>query len=152
MKKVNCSKCNLEMDCPESMLKAEHHICADCADKMAPEDDLFAEEDEKESIETMKYADEVVNELVDLKFEALWKNNKDDFKELSKKDLAREMLYEGIGELLLLLSATGFTKDELVRLRELAVTAHSEDEQQIEVLFEKWKKEDEEKGKRFGNE
>ncbi|MDP2845982.1 MAG: hypothetical protein Q8N79_07930, partial [Candidatus Methanoperedens sp.] len=46
---VQCTICGMDMDCPESMMNADRHICAQCADllakgyepeelKMSPED------------------------------------------------------------------------------------------------------------------
>jgi len=34
MLKVECSYCRKEMDCPESMIKADFHVCENCITKI----------------------------------------------------------------------------------------------------------------------
>lgn len=143
MQKVKCSECGKEMDCPENMLHAEAHICADCTDEIAGEDNPL--EAFGEFAETMKYVDGIVNDITELKFAAIWKEDKDELKSMQRKKLAREMLHEGIGGAFFLLATTGCPKEEFARLRELAIVMQEEDEEKLKTLFEKWKKEEESK-------
>lgn len=143
MQKVTCSECGKEMDCPENMLSAETHICADCTDEMTGDDNPL--EAFGEFAETMKYVDGIVNELTELKLAGIWKEDKEELKNMTRKELAREMLREGIGEAFMLLATTGFPKEEFARLRELSIVMRDEDEEKLKALFAKWQKEEESK-------
>lgn len=140
MQKVKCSECGSEMDCQENMLQAENHLCANCTDELAGEENPL--EAFWEFAENMNYVEGIVNELTELKLAAIWKKDKEELKELPRKELALEMLREGMGSAFFLLATMGYSKEELARLRELAIVMQSEDEEKMKVLFEKWKKEE----------
>lgn len=143
MQKVKCSECGSEMDCPEKMLNAENYLCADCTDELDEEENPL--ESCGEFAENMEYVDKIVNELTELKLTDIWKNDKEELKEMSRKDLAREMLHEGMGSVFFILVSMGFPKEEFARLRELAIVMQSEDEEKLKALFKKWKKEEDAK-------
>jgi len=99
--KVNCSFCGAEIECPEHMLKdAEKHMCFECFQDSAHK--LKNEEIEKVHIDIPKdKIDEVMpkfllNQIMHGVFPDVWSERKNELKELSKKDLAKEMFAEGV--------------------------------------------------------
>lgn len=98
--KANCDFCGEEIECPKDMLeKAKKHMCHKC----------FLERTENGSNEDLKdvhvdypveslieeTASNMVNQMIDEVFPLLWKKDKQELKELSKKDLAYEMFGAG---------------------------------------------------------
>ena len=140
MQKVTCSECGAEIDCPENMLTAENHICAACTDEMTEYDNPVAAFGE--FAENMNHIDKIVGELTELKLAAIWKHDKEDLKDMPRKELAREMLREGMGSAFFLLAIMGYPKEDFDRMRELAIVMESEDETKIKELFKRWKKEE----------
>lgn len=110
MLKVNCSFCGKEIECPESMLEtSEKHLCYECFRRKAKDVKLQELSEgkihidiplEKES-EFRKEAEEYSKEILfkTLKneiFEKDWQKNKQEYKQLSKKELAWEMYELGL--------------------------------------------------------
>lgn len=102
---VKCSSCGNEMECPKSMLKAEKHICHICTDTLAYG---VRQEDAKEIAETEQDVESHKKEMLELgEFihgTSFCANlpSKDEMKEISKKELAEMMHFNGI------MSATDF--------------------------------------------
>jgi hypothetical protein len=97
---VNCSFCGKQIECPANMLKsAEKHACFECftkiGDTISDADlgkihvDMPAEEGSE------MVAGQIAEEMVGKVFPELWAEHKEELKEMSKKDLAREMFAEG---------------------------------------------------------
>jgi len=99
MRKVNCSICGGGMLCPESMLKAKHHVCGECfeerPDKVVKLDPaktyLGAGE---EAIDEMM-ADGMAMGLADTAFDEIWKEAKKHLKGLAEKERARHLFEAG---------------------------------------------------------
>lgn len=98
--KINCSFCSKEIECPEDMLdKVEKHACFDCFDKL--EENMSDEEIEKIHVDIPQdkfnetIADKIVSHMMKGFFPTFWQKNKEDFKELSKKEIAETMFEEG---------------------------------------------------------
>jgi hypothetical protein len=96
--KVNCSFCSKEIECPENMLNAEKHSCFEC----------FQELSKKENVDIRKVHVDVpmdkftefvpetmTSSIVAEAFPEMWKERKEELKELSKKGLAEEMFGAG---------------------------------------------------------
>jgi len=97
--KVNCNFCGKEIECPEDMLeKAEKHMCFDC----------FQGTDNKETIDASKVhvdipidkfnefiPETMTNSIVEDVFPEIWKERKQELKEMSKRELAEEMFGAG---------------------------------------------------------
>jgi hypothetical protein len=102
--KVKCSFCGREIECPEHMLKdVERHMCFECfkgsSHKLA---DISEEEFRKIHIDIPKdkmdevMPDFLLNSILGDVFPKIWDERKDELKELSKKELAKEMFSQGI--------------------------------------------------------
>ena len=97
--KVNCSFCAKEIECPENMLDSKKHMCYDCfqnVDELAKGEDLGKVHvdlplDKMDEI----FPENMTNSLVEEAFPDVWSERKEELKDLSKKDLAKEMF--GIG-------------------------------------------------------
>ncbi len=97
--KVNCSFCSKEIECPENMLQSKKHMCYDCfqnAGELAKGEDLGQVHVDI----PMDKMDELIpenltNSLVEEAFPDIWSERKNELKDLSKKDLAREMFGTG---------------------------------------------------------
>lgn len=97
--KVDCSFCGKEIECPQNMLHLKKHMCYDCfqnAGELAKGEDLGQVHVDI----PMDRMDELIpenltNVLVDDAFPDIWSERKDELKNLSKKDLAREMFGAG---------------------------------------------------------
>ncbi|MCK5282424.1 MAG: hypothetical protein KAK00_03365 [Nanoarchaeota archaeon] len=98
--KVNCSFCGKEIECPENMLEeSEKHMCFECfqnpTEKMGKEDlknvhvDMPTDEFDKTIPEAM------TNSLVEEAFPEIWQERKKELREMSKKELAKEMFGAG---------------------------------------------------------
>ncbi|MCX6666225.1 MAG: hypothetical protein NT038_09270 [Euryarchaeota archaeon] len=101
--KVSCDCCGKEIECPESMLKtAKKHACYQCFQD--PKNfNKFTDEERKNvhvDIPMEQIADTVAENfattMVDEMFSEIWSKKKVEFKEFSKKDLAKEMFGAGI--------------------------------------------------------
>jgi hypothetical protein len=99
MRKVKCSYCGEDMDCPESMLAADVHVCSFCTDVM--DEGMSREEIIEASREERKlspyYKD--VDELTDFVLSTTFKHNrmpKEIIKEMSKREIERESYISGI--------------------------------------------------------
>src|SRR3989338_9112023 len=98
--KVNCSFCSKEIPCPESMIKAEKHACYDCFLKL--KEKLSEKEIEKihVAIPTEKVMqampDMVMSYAMEEIFPKLWKDKKEEFKEMSRKEVAEISFLAGI--------------------------------------------------------
>ena len=99
--KVKCSFCGKDIECPEEMLKtSKKHMCFECFQKS---DTLKIDRDLKNvhvdfPIEELTdiAADNFAQSFVDEVFPKLWSEKKEEFKELSKKDLSKEMFGTGV--------------------------------------------------------
>jgi hypothetical protein len=96
--KVACSFCGKEIDCPESMNEPmRKHMCFECFQKG---DDL-PENFHKMHIEipsnkTAEILPQIIaNQLIEILFQQLWNDLKQELKPLSKKELAERMFGEG---------------------------------------------------------
>ena len=96
---VNCSYCGKEIECPKEMLdKVEKHACIDCF-KNLPKDKnnktkIHVDIPMKEAIENI--AGEFASKQSREGFPEIWANHKKEMKNMSKKELAEKMFYEGI--------------------------------------------------------
>lgn len=95
-KKINCSFCDKEIECPEDMMKYDKHACYSCFKKIGkeiPEDglgnvhvDMPPEEMDPE---------EVVAMLGAHAFQDFWKETKDELKSMSKKEAVETSFMNG---------------------------------------------------------
>jgi len=99
--KVKCSSCGKDIECPEEMLKtSKKHMCFECFQKS---DTLKMDRDLKnvhvdvpmEELTDIA-ADNFAQSFADEIFPKLWSEKKEEFKELSKKDLSKEMFGAGV--------------------------------------------------------
>ena len=97
---VNCTFCGKEIKCPIDMLpKFKKHMCFDCFEKIG--DSIKNEDLDEVHIDVpMDKMDDFMPEhmastLVEEAFPDVWNEKKEEFKLMSKKELAEEMF--GIG-------------------------------------------------------
>lgn len=98
--KVKCSFCGKDMECPDEMLKtSKRHMCYECFQKS----DTIGDKDLKDihvDIPTNELSDAIAESFadnaVDEVFPKLWSEKKADLKELSKKELSKELFGAGI--------------------------------------------------------
>lgn len=101
MKMVNCTFCDGEMDCPESMLSAPSHICHYCGallEKGYPEEKVgeVSQMMQKNGFfDMVEESENVAGALTDLQAEQVWKEEKKLLKVLSKDELSKTMFYYG---------------------------------------------------------
>lgn len=114
--KVKCSFCGKEIECPEDMLKeVEKHACADCFRNIR--DNLPEEEIKKLHVDMPleelndDMAEGIADKLVEDEFSSVWQDSKNDFKEMSKKEVAEEMFWQGA-----YMAMVGFL--EMLRMKE----------------------------------
>jgi hypothetical protein len=96
---VFCSYCHKEMECPENMLNADKHVCFGCLmneklglkGKDIHNAHLDIPKDKLEEVMPKLMVEHLVEEV----FPQLWSESKEELKELSKKDLAKEMFAAG---------------------------------------------------------
>ena len=99
MLKVNCSFCGKEIECPEDMINSEKHSCSECFEKL--KDNQSGEETGKIHVDVPpEKFDEMLpevmtNSLVKEVFPDIWKERKQELKQVSKKQLAEEMFSAG---------------------------------------------------------
>ena len=97
---VNCFYCSKEMPCPEDMVKAERHSCYDCFLKI--KEGLSENEVEKIHVAIPKeqalqaMPEMLMNYAMEEVFPKLWKDKKEEFKNMSKKDLAELSFLAGV--------------------------------------------------------
>ncbi len=96
--KVNCSYCGKEIECPKSMIdKVEKHACLDCFEKLPKDKNnqtkVHVDIPMNEAIEDI--AREFASKQSREGFPEIWGEHKDEMKEMSKKELAEKMFYEG---------------------------------------------------------
>ena len=97
--KVNCSFCGKEIPCPEDMVK-QKHACYDCF--LGLKEEIPDEEIGKihVAIPTEKamqaMPDMVMNYAMEEIFPKLWKDKKEEFKEMSRKEVAEISFLAGI--------------------------------------------------------
>ena len=97
---VNCFYCNKEIPCPEDIAKAERHSCYDCFLKI--KEDLSENEVEKIHVAIPKeqalqaMPEMLMNYAMEEVFPKLWKDKKEEFKNMSKKDLAELSFLAGV--------------------------------------------------------
>ena len=99
--KVNCSFCGADMECPENMLQeSEKHMCFECFqntdEKNIPDDisKVHIDIPKEKLLDTMP--DAMTSSMVEEMFPDIWKERKEELKEMSKKELAEEMFGAGI--------------------------------------------------------
>jgi hypothetical protein len=95
--KVNCTFCGKEIECPKDMLqKSKKHMCYDCfqnAGELAKGEDLGEVHIDMPMDELIP--ENLTNFLVEEAFPDVWKERKEEFKAMSKRDLAEEMFGAG---------------------------------------------------------
>lgn len=101
--KVKCCICGKDIECPEEMLKTtKKHMCYTCFQDRKNLKKLNDDERKNVHVEipidelTDTIADNFANMMVDEVFPKLWGEKKEDLKDLSKKDLSKEMFGIGI--------------------------------------------------------
>ena len=98
--KVNCSFCIREIECPEPMLQtSKKHMCYECFRNAGELTKGEGFEDVHVDI-PMDKMDEIIpenltNSIVEEVFPDIWKERKEEFKGMSKRDLAEEMFGAG---------------------------------------------------------
>jgi hypothetical protein len=101
--KLTCDCCGKEIECPENMLKtSKKHVCYQCFQD--PKNFKNFTDEERKNVHVdipmekladtvaEKYATMIVNDM----FPEIWSEKKEDFREFSKKDLAKEMFGAGV--------------------------------------------------------
>lgn len=95
---VDCSFCGKSIPCPDNMLQSEKHMCSDCIDDKRYLE-LKGGSKVHFAIPNEEFADRMANAMVDEllqnEFPEIWKNAKDDIKEMSKKQISEEMFSHG---------------------------------------------------------
>jgi hypothetical protein len=101
--KVKCDCCGKDIECPEEMLKtSKKHMCYTCfQDPMSVKN---FNDDELKNVHvdipteelTDTVADNFASMMVDEAFPKIWSEKKEELKELSKKDLSKEMFGVGV--------------------------------------------------------
>lgn len=100
---VKCCVCGKDIECPEEMLKtSKKHMCYECFQN--PKNFKKFSDEERKNVHvdmpleelTDTFADNFASIMVDEVFPKLWSEKKEDLKELSKKNLSKEMFGTGI--------------------------------------------------------
>ncbi|MCX6671215.1 MAG: hypothetical protein NTX92_04795 [Euryarchaeota archaeon] len=101
--KVKCDCCGKDIECPEEMLKtSKKHMCYTCFQD--PKSVKNFKDDELKNVHvdipteelTDTVADNFARMMVDEAFPKIWSEKKEELKELSKKDLSKEMFGAGV--------------------------------------------------------
>jgi hypothetical protein len=101
--KVKCDCCGKDIECPEEMLKtSKKHLCYTCFQD--PKSVKNFKDDELKNVHVDMPLEEVTDEIADKfatmmvneAFPKIWSEKKEDLKELSKKDLSKEMFGAGV--------------------------------------------------------
>jgi hypothetical protein len=96
---VNCSFCGNMIECPENMLEtSKKHMCYECFITKEPSDEEIKDVHVDIPIDKMPEitASGMADTMVEEAFPELWSERKSELKELSKKDLAKEMFGAGV--------------------------------------------------------
>lgn len=116
MKKVNCSYCGKEIECPEDMLNVEKHICYECfknsENKIKPGEIGKAHIDIPMDKVSEEMPDMLAESCTNNVFPDIWTEYKEEVKEFSKKELARTMFKLGAGIMADNLMNSDITKDK----------------------------------------
>jgi hypothetical protein len=101
--KVKCDSCGKDIECPEEMLKtSKKHLCYTCFQD--PKSTKDFKDDELKNVHVdapmEELADQVADNfatmMVNEAFPKIWSQKKEELKELSKKDLSKEMFGAGV--------------------------------------------------------
>jgi hypothetical protein len=101
--KVKCDCCGKDIECPEEMLKtSKKHLCYSCFQD--PKSFKNFKHDELKNVHVDMPLEEVTDDIADNfatmmvneAFPKIWSEKKEDLKELSKKDLSKEMFGAGV--------------------------------------------------------
>lgn len=101
--KVKCCICGKDIECPEEMMKtSKKHMCYACFQN--PKNFKKFTDDERKNVHVDApieeladtFADNFASMMVDEIFPKLWSEKKEEFKELSKKNLSEEMFGVGV--------------------------------------------------------
>lgn len=97
---VDCSFCGKGMECPKSMMsKAKQHMCQICfqarVDSGKGEELKDVHVDYPVGDMITETASRMVNDMIKDVFPKIWDSRKKELKELTKKELAKEMLGAG---------------------------------------------------------
>ena len=101
MKIKKCLNCNVRLE------NNTENFCIDCIDDFSNNGVKI----DQDLMEITPLIEELSEKITNNVFEDLWKENKTDIKELSKKDLAILMFYNGLSEALSLSALTGMPKE-----------------------------------------
>jgi len=97
--KVKCSFCGKEIECPKDMIDTEKHSCFECFEKL--KDSWSDIEKGKIHIDmpseklNQVLPEVLTDSMVEKIFPKVWSDKKQELKQLSKKELAREMFGAG---------------------------------------------------------
>jgi len=101
--KVKCDFCGKDMECPEEMLKtSKRHMCYTCFQNSKNIKNARDEELKNIHVDvpmdklTDTIAENFADNMVEEVFPKLWSEKKADLKELSKKELSKELFGAGI--------------------------------------------------------
>ncbi|MBI5046427.1 hypothetical protein HZC07_01720 [Candidatus Micrarchaeota archaeon] len=96
-KKLPCSSCKKEITCPEHMMTAERYLCYDCFKQTKSQ--LSEDQLQKTYVDVPANNPEAfqgfIEGMVGDAFIDIWSKEKDNLKELSKKELAQALFFEG---------------------------------------------------------
>jgi hypothetical protein len=101
--KVKCDACGKDIECPEEMLKtSKKHLCYTCFQDPKSTKGFTDAELHNVHVDipienlTDEIADNLATMMITEVFPQVWSKNKEDFRELSKKDLSKEMFGAGV--------------------------------------------------------
>jgi len=101
--KVKCDCCGKDIECPKEMLKtSKKHLCYTCFQDPKMYNKFTDEERKNVHVDmplenvTDEIADKFATMMVNEAFPKIWSEKKEDLKELSKKDLSKEMFGAGV--------------------------------------------------------
>ncbi len=101
--KVNCYFCGKDIECPEEMLKtSKRHMCYACFQNSKNIKNVGDEELKNIHVDipidelTDTVAENFTDVIVEDVFQDIWSKKKKDLKELSKKELSKEMFGAGV--------------------------------------------------------
>lgn len=101
--KVKCCICGKDIECPEEMMKtSKKHMCHTCFQN--PKNHKKLSKDERKNVHVDipvdnfmdTIADNFASMMIDDLFPNLWSEKKAELKEMSKKDLSKEMFGAGV--------------------------------------------------------
>jgi hypothetical protein len=120
MTRVQCTICGMDMDCPESMLGADRHVCAWCADLLAkgykPEELKMSPDD---IARHLPRCNELSMLMMDITFDSYWDTVlKYGMEQIDNKPLAKECYLRGATSMPGLLISAGMPPEFLDELAE----------------------------------